>query len=90
MRLATRTGLAAFAAAVLSLLLIVTLFQAIATRVLFDRVDAQLRDRAETAPILAAVGERLSQSELSGTIEGARVAADGRVVTIGLLPTGPL
>ena len=55
MRLATRTGLAAFAAATLSLLLIGVLFQGQFTRILLDRIDAQLEERAATAPILAAI-----------------------------------
>lgn len=90
MRLATRTGLAAFAAATLSLLLIGVLLQGIVTRILINRIDAQLEERAESAPILAAVAERLSQSELSGTIPGARVLADGRLTELGSLPDDPL
>lgn len=90
MRLATRTGLAALAAAVVALLLIGALFNRALPRVLEDRVDAQLEDRAETAPILAAVGPRLAQSELSGTVDGARVRRDGEIVSIGRLPEEPL
>ena len=86
MRLATRTGLAAFAATTISLLVLVTLFQGTFSDILLDRVDRQLEARAETAPILAAIAERLSQSELSGTVAGAQVAADGRVISLGLPP----
>ncbi len=55
-----------------------------------DRVDAQLDDRVETAPILAAVGGRLAASELSGTVDGARVVQAGEVVEVGRLPVGEL
>jgi len=49
-----------------------------------------LQERAETAPILAAVAERLSQSELRTTLEGARVVTGGETISLGLLPTEPL
>lgn len=90
MRLSFRTGLAAFAAATVSLLVIGAVFQGVFARILLDRVDAQLRDRAETAPILAAVGERLARSELTGTVIGARVLTDGRLTALGRLPDDPL
>ena len=90
MRLATRTGLAAFAAATLSLLVIGVLIQGRFTHILLDRIDAQLEERAATAPILAAIAKRLSQSELSGTVQGARVLSDGQVTEVGLLPDRPL
>ncbi len=90
MRLASRTGLAAFAAALGSLLILVVLFQVLATRILFDRVDDRLEERASSAPILVVIAERLAQSELSGTVEGARVAVEGRVVPVGALPVDPL
>lgn len=86
MRLSTRTGLAAFAAAFLTLAAIGTVFQGVSSRILLDRVDAQLKARAQTAPILAAIAERLAQSELSGTVDGARIKADGRTVEVGQLP----
>ena len=57
MRLATRTALAAFVAATLSLLVIGVVFQLVFTRILFDRVDTQLEERADVAPILAAIAE---------------------------------
>lgn len=90
MRLATRTGLAALAAAAITFLLIGAVFNRTLPRVLQDRVDAQLDDRADTAPILAAVAERLAVSELSGTVDGARVARGGVVVELGRLPDDPL
>ena len=90
MRLATRTGLAAMAAATLSLLMIGAVFNRILPSVVQDRVDAELEDRSRTAPILAAVGERLAQSELSGTVDGARVALNDGVVELGRLPDAPL
>jgi two-component system sensor histidine kinase PrrB len=89
-RLATRTALAAVAAAAVSLLVAGGALQARLGDLLQDRVDDQLRARAHTAPILAAVAERLSVSELSGTVEGARVMADGRLTAVGLLPAGEL
>ena len=90
MRLATRTGLAAFAAAFGSLLAIGAVFQGVSSRILLDRVDDQLEARAETAPILAAIANRLAASELSGTVEGAQVLADGRLIEVGQLPRQPL
>lgn len=90
MRLATRTGLAAFAAAFGSLLAIGAVFQGVSSRILLDRVDDQLEARAETAPILAAIANRLAASELNGTVEGAQVLADGQLTEVGLLPDQPL
>ena len=90
MRLATRTGLASFVAASITLLAVGSLFRGYFATVLQDRVDKQLQERAETAPILAAVAERLSQSELRTTLEGARVVTGGETISLGLLPTEPL
>ena len=59
MRLRTRTALAAFAAAFVTLLLTGLVFRGQFVEVLQDRVDEQLHDRAETAPILAAIASRL-------------------------------
>jgi len=89
-RLATRTGLAAFAAAFGSLLAIGAVVQGVSSRILLDRVDDQLEARAETAPILAAIANRLAASELSGTVEGAQVLANGRLTEVGQLPDDPL
>lgn len=86
MRLATRTALAAFAAAFLTLALTGAVFRGRFTDVLQDRVDAQLADRAETAPILAAIAERLSRSELAATVSPAQVLVDGELVRLGELP----
>jgi two-component system sensor histidine kinase PrrB len=58
--------------------------------ILRDRVDRQLEERAETAPILAAVGDRIARSELNGTVEGARIVAPDGIVEVGLLPVGAL
>lgn len=90
MRLATRTGLASFVAASITLLTVGALFRGQFTSILQDRVDSQLTDRATTAPILAAVADRLSQSELRTTLEGARVRTDAGTISLGLLPTDPL
>jgi two-component system sensor histidine kinase PrrB len=90
-RLATRTGLASLAAASITLLAIGALFRGQFSKVLVDRVDTQLEDRAATAPILAAVADRLAQSELRTVLEGARVlTGEGDVVELGILPDEPL
>ncbi|MCP5032456.1 MAG: HAMP domain-containing histidine kinase [Actinomycetia bacterium] len=90
MRLATRTGLAAFGSTTVSLIFLIAVFQGVFSNILLERVDRQLEARADTAPILAAVGERLSHSELSATVAGAQVLADGRLTSLGLLPDHPL
>ncbi|MEO8266887.1 MAG: HAMP domain-containing sensor histidine kinase [Ilumatobacteraceae bacterium] len=90
MRLATRTGLASFVAASITLLAVGALFRGYFATVLQERVDTQLEERAKTAPILAAVAERLSQSELRTTLEGARVVRGGETISLGLLPADPL
>ncbi len=95
MRLATRTALAAFIAASLTLLLAGAIFQGRLADVLQDRVDAQLEDRAESAPILAAIAERLGRSELAATVAPARVVVGdavvpGGVIELGDLPESPL
>jgi two-component system, OmpR family, sensor histidine kinase PrrB len=90
MRLATRTGLASFVAASITLLTVGALFRGQFASILQDRVDKQLQDRAETAPILAAVAGRLAQSELRTSLEGARVVVDGETISLGLLPHDPL
>lgn len=90
MRLATRTGLASFVAASVTLLSVGALFRGQFTGILQDRVDAQLAERAKTAPILAAVADRLAQSELRTSLEGARVVIDGETISLGLLPADPL
>ena len=90
MRLATRTGLASFIAASITLLAVGALFRGYFATVLQERVDTQLEERAKTAPILAAVADRLSQSELRTTLEGARVVTGGETISLGLLPDDPL
>lgn len=90
MRLATRTGLASFAAATIAIFAIFAVFRGQFAHVLTDRVDRQLERRAETAPILAAVADRLSQSELRATVEGARVITAAGVVPLGQLPAETL
>jgi two-component system sensor histidine kinase PrrB len=90
MRLATRTGLAALIAASITLFAVAALFRGQFTNILVDRIDAQLQERAKTAPILAAVAQRLSQSELRTTLEGARVRIGEETIDIGVLPSDPL
>jgi two-component system sensor histidine kinase PrrB len=89
-RLATRTGLASLAAAVLALVLLALVAATQFENVLRDLVDEQLEDRAGTAPILAAVGDRVAVSELDTTIGGARVLIDGRTIDVGRLPADAL
>ena len=90
MRLATRTGLASFIAASITLLAVGSLFRGYFASILQERVDTQLRERAATAPILAAVAQRLAQSELRTTLEGARVVTGSQTISLGLLPDDPL
>jgi two-component system sensor histidine kinase PrrB len=90
MRLSTRTGLAAFAATSCALLVTAVVFQGQFGRVLQARVDDQLESRADTAPILVAIADRLQRSELNGTVEGTRVLTDGRTIEVGQLPDDPL
>ncbi len=90
MRLATRTGLAATAAAIVAVSLVsggaVVQFE----RSLYARVDDDLLQRAETAPVLAAVGRRVAATELSPTIAGARVRETSGDSLIGRLPESGL
>jgi two-component system sensor histidine kinase PrrB len=94
LRLATRTGLASLVAAAITLVAVGAVFQGSFETILRDRVDRQLQSRSDTAPILAAVADRLSRSELRATVEGARVQSltspESGVIEIGLLPTQPL
>ncbi|MGZ4767989.1 MAG: sensor histidine kinase [Ilumatobacteraceae bacterium] len=90
MRLATRTGLASFVAASIVLLAVGALFRGQFANILQERVDSQLRERAKTAPILAAVAGRLAESELRTTLEGARVRSGSDTIALGLLPADPL
>ena len=90
MRLATRTALAALAASVVPIVAIALITQRQVDSELRQRVDRQLVQRAENAPVLAAVAERLEQSELGKAVEGARVKLADKVVSLGLLPTQPL
>ena len=90
MRLETRTGLAALAAAVLALLILAAVATNQFEQVLRELVDEQLEERSATAPILVAVGDRVAVSELDSTIAAARVLVDGRTIDIGRLPVDPL
>lgn len=94
MRLATRTGLASLVAAAVTLVGVGAAFRGQFDNVLRERVDAQLEKRADTAPILAAISERLARSELRATVEGARVRdlvhPDEATIEIGALPAQPL
>ncbi len=96
MKIATRTGLASLGASALA---IVVLSNVVATqfeRVLRERVDERLTERAElSAPILVAVGDRISVSELNGVIESARVVTgvgtdEVRSIVVGPQPTEEL
>lgn len=88
MKLATRTALAAVGAATLTLIVTVVVATVSFNSAFVARTDAQLSERAETAPILAAVGPRLGRSELNGALPGARIiASDGTETTLGAVPT---
>ncbi len=87
--------MAAALAAAVSLSVLAFLFKDRVYEVLRERVDLQLIERADTAPILAAVGDRLSVSELGATVEGARILYDHGpdgpfVVDVGSLPATDL
>lgn len=88
MRIATRTALAAICAALVAVLVFGFFARQEFTSASRNRVDRELEDRSATAPILAAVAERLSQSELALTVQPARVMVDGRTIDLGLLPAG--
>ena len=90
MRLATRTGLAAIAAAMLAVLLVTPIAVVQFERSLYQRVDRDLTERAESAPILAAVGDRIAASELRPTLNGARITTGTDVSVIGRLPSSGL
>jgi two-component system, OmpR family, sensor histidine kinase PrrB len=90
MRLSTRTGLAALAASVITVIALTGIASTQFQGILRERVDQQLRDRAESAAILVAVAERVSISELNPTIGAARVVTDGTTVEIGRQPAEPL
>ncbi len=90
MRLATRTALASLVASSVTLVIVGAVFRDQFARGLQDRVDAQLEERTDTAPILVAVADRLARSELQGAVEGTRVAIDGRIIPFGSLPDDPL
>lgn len=90
MRIALRTACAAIAATLVA----VAMFGLFARREFASasrsRVDRELESRAATAPILAAVAERLSESELSLTVQPSRVLIAGRTIELGPLPNGQL
>lgn len=90
MRISTRTGLAAIGAAVVAVVLVTLVASVQFQQSLRETVDEQLVERAETAPILVAVGERVAISELSGTVAGARVEQDGTTIELGQLPDDEL
>lgn len=91
MRIASRTAVAALAAAAISLLAVALLARREFDTVLRDRVDRQLEQRSTSAQVLAAVAARLAESKLAPTVQSARVRLDdGRVIELGTLPTEPL
>lgn len=91
MRIASRTALAALAAAFISLVAIGVFGRREFDTVLRDKVDQQLTQRASSAPVLAAVAGRLAESKLAPTVQPARVRlSDGKVIDLGTLPSQPL
>ncbi|MGL5810972.1 MAG: sensor histidine kinase [Nocardioides sp.] len=90
MRLALRTGLASLVAASTTLVVGGAVYRSQFDQRLTETVDAQLRDRADTAPILAAVAGRLSASELASLTERARVVSEEETVDLGRWPADSL
>jgi two-component system sensor histidine kinase PrrB len=85
-KLSTRTGLAAFAAATITIVVLVVIASFQFERLLLERVDSQLSERASSAPVLVAVADPLAVSELNAVVEGARVIRGGLITDIGRLP----
>jgi two-component system, OmpR family, sensor histidine kinase PrrB len=90
MRLATRTGLAALVAAATTLAVTGLVARGLFVDVLQDQIDDELEDRAESAPILAAVASRLELSQLATTVSPAQVLDEGDLIGLGNLPPSPL
>ena len=91
MRIASRTALAALAAAFISLVAIGLVGRREFDTVLRNKVDQQLTQRASSARVLAAVAGRLAESKLAPTVQPARVRlSDGKVIDLGTLPSQPL
>ncbi|HYN33938.1 MAG TPA: HAMP domain-containing sensor histidine kinase [Ilumatobacteraceae bacterium] len=96
MKLATRTGLAALVASAIAILVLANVVATRFERVLSDRVDETLTERAaSSAAVLVAVGDRISVSELNGVIASARVATGMgtdamQTIEVGQQPSGGL
>ncbi|MEM9561498.1 MAG: HAMP domain-containing sensor histidine kinase [Actinomycetota bacterium] len=90
MTLANRTALAAGACGLFAVVLTTVVGSLLFARSLSERVDDQLRERAQAAPVLAAVGARIGVSELAFLVEGARVDAGRGIVRLGSLPPSGL
>lgn len=90
MRIAVRTALAAVVAALIAVLLFSLVARREVASAVKSRVDRQLQDRSSTAPILAAVAERLSESELALTVQPARVRVGDTTFDLGGLPADRL
>ncbi len=96
MKLATRTGLAALVASAIAILVLANVVATRFERVLSDRVDETLIERAaSSAAVLVAVGDRISVSELNGVIASARVVTGMgtdamQTIEVGQQPSGGL
>jgi two-component system sensor histidine kinase PrrB len=96
MKLATRTGLAALVASAIAILVLANVVATRFERVLSDRVDETLNERAaSSAAVLVAVGDRISVSELNGVIASARVLTGvgtdaTQTIEVGEQPLGGL
>jgi two-component system sensor histidine kinase PrrB len=88
--LANRTALAAGICGLLAAIVAAGVASVLFDRSLSQRVDDQLRQRAESAPVLAAVGDRIGISELVFAVDGARVATGSETVELGPLPSSGL
>ncbi|MEY4173305.1 MAG: Sensor-type histidine kinase PrrB [Actinomycetota bacterium] len=88
MRIAVRTALAAVVAALVAVLLFSLVARREVVSAVKSRLDRELEDRSSTAPILAAVAERLSQSGLALTVQPSRVRLGDTTFELGGLPAG--
>ncbi|MDH3300047.1 MAG: HAMP domain-containing histidine kinase [Acidimicrobiia bacterium] len=86
MKLASRIALAAWLSGVVAVVLVTAVGSILFSRSVSGRIDEQLEERSRDAAVLAAVGDRIENSELSRIVDGTRIVTDTRVIEIGRLP----
>ncbi|MDH4278150.1 MAG: HAMP domain-containing histidine kinase [Acidimicrobiia bacterium] len=86
MKLADRIALAAWLSGALAVVLVTAVGTVLFSRSVNNRIDEQLEDRSRDAAALAALGDRIENSELSTIVDGTRIATDSGVVELGRLP----